>query len=65
MIIVVTAVIVGLITFWLGHGHANYRHARTCRSGHRRPSLFASLGRGPFVWGSVPVGGGFRLGHRL
>jgi hypothetical protein len=64
MIITITAVIVAalIVGFHFGHGHANYRHARA--SG-RKPRLFASLGRGAFIWGSVPVGEGFRLGHKL
>jgi hypothetical protein len=52
--------------FHLGAGHAHYRHQRRgCMTGHRRPRVWASLGRGPFVWVSVPLPGRFRLGRRL
>lgn len=57
-----------LIGSHLGAGSAHYRHQRrACNAmrGHRQPRLFASLGRGPFVWLSAPLPGGFRLGHRL
>jgi hypothetical protein len=65
--------IVGLVVgvalgFHGGSGAAHYRHFRNgCAAGrgHRRPSVWACLGRGAFVWLSVPVGAGFRLGHRL
>jgi hypothetical protein len=59
----IVGVIVGLyVGFHGGHGHANYRHARA-RGG--RPGLLVSLARGPYIRGSVPVGKGFRLTHKL
>ena len=51
-----------------GSGVAHYRHFRNgCAAGrgHRRPSVWASLGRGPYVRLSVPLPGGFRISHRL
>jgi hypothetical protein len=67
-IVIIIGVIAGIIIgFHTGSGHAHYRHQKAgcARTSRRRPSLWAALGRGAFVWLSVPVGGGFRLGHRL
>jgi hypothetical protein len=47
--------------FHTGHGHANYRHGVT--RPHRAPSIWWSLGRGP--WISIPGPFGTRIGHRL
>jgi hypothetical protein len=57
----------GYLLFHLGAGSAHYRHAKAgcARTGHRRPNIWASLGRGPFVWLSVPLPGGFRIGRKL
>jgi hypothetical protein len=62
MPVVITAVvIVGYLIFHAGHGHANYRHARSAGH-HRSPSLYIGA-RGP--WISVPGPFGTRIGHRL
>jgi hypothetical protein len=56
------------IAFHAGSGAAHYRHQRAGCAGtvrRRRPSVWASLGRGPYVRLSVPIGGGFRLTHKL
>jgi len=61
-VIIWIAIIVGLaIGLHLGAGQAHYRHARA--SGRSRKSSLFIGSRG--VWASVPVGGGFRIGHRL
>lgn len=60
--------------YHLGAGKTHYRYQqlappRASGNGHahRRPNVWASLGRGPYVnaWGSIPLPGGFRLGHSL
>lgn len=73
-------VLVGFVSaaaFHLSAGLVHHRYQQIAppqsadRNGHihhrRPPSIWASLGRGPFVnvWGSVPLPGGFRLGHSL
>jgi hypothetical protein len=61
--IVTAAVVAALIVgFHFGAGHAHYRQARA-RGG--RAGLLVSLARGPYIRGSVPVGKGFRLTHKL
>jgi hypothetical protein len=59
---IVTFVILLAFAFHAGAGAATYRHAKNCPSGHRKPRLLACLGRGVFVWGSLPAGDGLRLG---
>lgn len=57
-------VILGTCAYLLfhgGHGVSNYRHGRARGLG-RRPSLYLGV-RGP--WLSLPVPGGFTIGHRL
>jgi hypothetical protein len=49
------------LAFHVGHGVSNYRHGR--RHGRRGIGLVWYLGRGP--WVSVPLPGGFRVGHKL
>jgi len=44
-----------------GHAHANYRYYRA--QGRRGIDLFWSSARGPYV--SIPVAGGFRIGHAV
>jgi hypothetical protein len=60
-----TLIIAGLViyaAFHLGAGHAHYRHQRA--HGRRGVSVYwNSARRGP--WVSVPLPGGFRVGHRL
>jgi hypothetical protein len=62
--------------FHFGAGLTHHRYqqlappqARNVGSGysHRKLNVWASLGRGPYVnmWGSIPLPGGFRLGHNL
>jgi hypothetical protein len=46
--------------FHVGHGHANYRHAR---ARGLRPNFYYSSLRGPYC--SVRLPGNFRLGHKL
>ena len=69
MIIITAVAVAALIAgFHFGAGSAHWRHRRRgCSAirGHRQPRLLASLGRGPFVWLSAPIGGEFRLGRRL
>jgi hypothetical protein len=60
----------GYCLFHLGAGATHYRYQQIPPPGgrgHRKPNVWASLGRGPYVrmWGSVPLPGGFRLGHSL
>jgi hypothetical protein len=56
----------GVIGLLIGiHGGAGATHHRYQRAMGRKPRLFASLGRGAFVWGSLPLPGGFRVGRRL
>jgi len=64
MIIVITAVIVAalIVGAHFGSGATHHRYQRAMG---RRPRLFASLGRGAFVWGSLPGPLGTRVGHRL
>lgn len=63
-VIVVTAVIVAAVLVG-AHFGAGATHHRYQRAMGRKPRLFASLSRGAFVWGSLPLPGGFRIGHRL
>lgn len=79
MTVLITGLLFGVavvFAFWAGAAHAHHRHARAAcpvhpqthqvASGRRRkPSAWVSLGRGPFVWLSVPLPGGFRIGRRL
>ena len=72
MTVVVIALIAGVIfgmyvALHSGAGHAHYRHQRAgcARTGHRKARVYASLARGPYVRMSVPVGGGFRISHKL
>jgi hypothetical protein len=60
MVIAIVVLIVGYLAFHLGHGHANYRHARAAGL---RPNFYWSSVRGPYA--SVRLPGGFRVGHRL
>jgi hypothetical protein len=48
------------LAFHLGHGHANWRHAR---AHGLRPNFYWSSVRGPYA--SVRLPGGFRVGHKL
>ena len=65
MIIIVTAVIVAALVVG-AHFGSGATHHRYQRAMGRRPRLFASLGRGAFVWGGLwPLPGGTRIGHRL
>jgi hypothetical protein len=62
MELVIVAVVVGYLLFHLGAGHAHYRHHRA--HGRRGVSVYwNSAMRGP--WVSVPLPGGFRVGHKL
>ena len=65
----IAGLVLGLaLGFHGGSGVAHYRHQRSrcdATRSHRRPSLWASLGRGPYVRLSVPLPGGFRISHRL
>jgi len=76
MITIISAIAGGLIylAFHFGAGHAYYRHAKAApqpQGRHHGPqprvSIWASLARGPYIgaWGSIPLPGGFRLGHKL
>jgi hypothetical protein len=58
---IIAAVVVGYLLFHAGHAHANYRHGRA--RGRRGIGLVWYAGLGP--WVSVPLPGGFRVGHRL
>jgi hypothetical protein len=62
MELIVIAIVIVYAAFHLGSGHAHYRHHR----GHGRRGIgiyWNSVGRGP--WVSIPLPGGFRVGHRL
>ena len=60
MTAVIIVIIIGYAWFHLGHGHANYRHAR---ARGLRPNFYWSSVRGPYA--SVRLPGNFRVGHRL
>jgi hypothetical protein len=60
VITVIVLIVVGYLLFHLGAGHTHHRYAR---AHGLRPSLYRSLGRGPYA--SVRLPGGFRVGHRL
>jgi hypothetical protein len=69
-VILLLSVVFGVVLYLAVHlsaGHAHYRHQKAgcAAAGHRAPSLWASLGRGPYVYLSTPIGGGFRLGHGM
>jgi len=60
---IATIAVVALIAyaaFHLGHGHANYRHAK---AHGLSPNFYWSSVRGPYA--SVRLPGGFRVGHHL
>jgi hypothetical protein len=60
-LLIVIAVIALIVGWHGGHGHANYRHARSAGRG-RKPSLYLGA-RG--AWVSVPGPFGTRIGHRV
>ena len=60
--IVVIAIVAALVylAFHVGAGSTHHRYRKAAGL---RPSLYWSLGRGPYA--SVRLPGGFRVGHRL
>lgn len=61
MEIVIIVAVIGYLLLHARHARRSYRkyHAR----GHRGWSLYWRSGMGP--WLSIPLPGGFRIGHRL